>query len=84
MMSCAMRGMLAANARKNKRRTLYRMIARKNMGTVPCFCCGMHVDWQDATLEHIRPRSRGGSDEMSNLSISHRYCNKRRGARWRE
>lgn len=30
--------------------------------------------WQ-ATLDHIVPRSKGGSDEVGNLRLAHRYCN---------
>lgn len=33
------------------------------------------------TLDHIVPRSRGGSDDPSNLQPAHRICNLRKGAR---
>lgn len=33
------------------------------------------------TLDHILPRSRGGSDDPSNLQPAHRICNLRKGAR---
>ena len=33
------------------------------------------------TLDHIVPRSRGGSDDLSNLQPAHRICNLRKGAR---
>lgn len=74
-----LRGMLKATIMQRRRETTYRMLAKRNGGQVPCFCCGRHVPPQHATLEHIIPRSRGGTDEMSNLSISHRFCNAKRG-----
>jgi hypothetical protein len=44
-----------------------------------CVYCG-----EDNTLlqvEHIRPKSRGGSDRVSNLAVSCRECNQRKGNR---
>jgi len=32
----------------------------------------------DATLEHILPRSEGGSSHLENLAISHDFCNNQR------
>ncbi len=37
---------------------------------------------EGATLEHIRARSRGGSDEPENLAIVHGSCNWEKGRRW--
>lgn len=74
------RGILQSSVRKNRRETIYKMIKRKHNGLVPCFCCGKHVKTNSATLEHIIPISKGGTDDMSNLSISHNVCNQRRGA----
>ena len=56
------------------------MLAKKNNGLVPCFVCGRHVKEKNATLEHILPTSKGGTDDMENLAISHYQCNQRRGA----
>ena len=33
-----------------------------------------HDPWQ-ATLDHVVPRSAGGSDEADNLRLAHRWCN---------
>ncbi|WP_420873464.1 HNH endonuclease [Novosphingobium resinovorum] len=30
------------------------------------------------TIEHITPRSEGGSDDLDNLVLAHRICNQRR------
>ena len=37
---------------------------------------------EGATLEHIRARSRGGSDDPNNLGIVHGRCNWEKGVRW--
>lgn len=74
-----LRGMLKMTIMQRRRDTTYRMLAKKNGGIVPCFVCGLHVPKAKATLEHVRPLSKGGTDEMSNLSISHARCNQARG-----
>lgn len=34
-----------------------------------------------ATIDHIQPRARGGSDEFENLQLAHAQCNKVKGCR---
>lgn len=60
------------------REKIYRTVARQLHGQVPCWVCGHHVDHADATLEHIRPLSDGGSSHLENLAISHALCNRQR------
>lgn len=72
------RGILAKNRRQNRRKTIYKMTMKRE-GSVPCFVCHEHVELKDMSLEHIIPRSKGGSDDMDNLSISHKSCNEERG-----
>jgi len=74
-----LKGMLKANVMAQRRQTIYRMIAKRNSGVVPCFVCLTHVPKNLATLEHILPLSKGGTNEMANLSISHAKCNHARG-----
>jgi len=57
---------------------IYKTVAVQLHGQVPCWVCGKHVDVQDATLEHIQPRSEGGSSHLDNLAISHARCNRER------
>lgn len=76
----SLRGILKANVMRQRRETVYRMIAKRNGGVVPCFVCGTHVQFKRATLEYILPNSRGGTDAIENLAISHPICNHRRGA----
>jgi len=37
---------------------------------------------EGATLEHIRARSRGGTEALENLGIVHGRCNWEKGQRW--
>lgn len=52
-----------------------------------CWLCGGEIDPAapvgspvSATVDHLVPRSRGGSSEPSNLRLAHRRCNHRRGS----
>lgn len=76
--SGALKARLAGAVRKGRRETIYKMLSRRHDGVVPCFCCGKHVVPEESTLEHILELSKGGTDEMGNLSISHEICNKER------
>ncbi len=62
---------------------IYNTVARQLHGVVPCWVCRQHVNREDATLEHIHPRSEGGSSHQHNLAISHAQCNHHRHARAR-
>lgn len=44
-----------------------------------CVYCGWGLTEEDATLDHIQPRSKGGTDALENLVLSCRLCNKRKG-----
>jgi 5-methylcytosine-specific restriction endonuclease McrA len=37
---------------------------------------------EGATLEHIRARSRGGTEDLLNLAVVHARCNWEKGRRW--
>lgn len=47
-------------------------------GGVRCFCCGLPVKYEQASVEHKWPKSLGGTDDIANLAISHSLCNSRR------
>lgn len=51
-----------------------------------CGYCGVHEDSVGATLtvDHHRPRSRGGSDESENLVYACPRCNEHKGPYWHE
>lgn len=40
-----------------------------------CFYCGEGCALEEATLDHIVPKSRGGSKKNSNLVVAHYTCN---------
>ena len=35
-----------------------------------------------ATIDHIRPKSRGGTSRMDNLQLLCKQCNGQKGSRW--
>ncbi len=39
------------------------------------------TDDRGATIDHIHPRSKGGSDDLTNLRLAHWSCNRQRGNR---
>ena len=45
-----------------------------------CHWCGKELSKFRATIEHLIPRSRGGSDQLDNLRLACRKCNQDRGA----
>ncbi len=52
----------------------------------PCLFCGGRLSFDPATgdgatLEHIRPRSDGGTDDVLNLGLAHARCNNEKGRR---
>jgi 5-methylcytosine-specific restriction endonuclease McrA len=49
-----------------------------------CAYCGLNLNEsapQDVTLDHLTPRSQGGSNDATNLVTACRCCNSARGAR---
>lgn len=57
-----------------------------------CHLCGLPVDVElyarsgthgpeTATVDHLRPQSRRGSDALANLRLAHGWCNSIRGTR---
>lgn len=52
-----------------------------------CLICGGPLAFDaltgdGATIEHILPRSLGGTNNLLNLGIAHRSCNGEKGRRW--
>lgn len=46
-----------------------------------CWLCGRHVPFFEMTLDHVVPKSKGGSHRPSNLRTAHLACNHDRGNR---
>ncbi len=58
---------------------------RKRQGNECCWCGKpmQRLDplaWDFETIEHLTPRSRGGSHHISNLALAHLKCNRDRGS----
>lgn len=46
-----------------------------------CVYCGRRLTEETVDLDHVVPRSRGGTDDPKNLAASCKRCNKSKGAR---
>ena len=45
-----------------------------------CYICRQGQDPHDpCEVEHVRPKAMGGSDELENLALAHRSCNRAKG-----
>ena len=44
-----------------------------------CHVCGQGVRLDEASRDHLIPRSAGGSSARSNLALAHKWCNNQRG-----
>jgi len=46
-----------------------------------CHICGEDVYLEDASRDHLVPKSHGGSMTFENVALAHRECNSRRGTK---
>ena len=46
-----------------------------------CFWCKTMLAYEDATMDHVIPMARGGTDALTNLVLSCQPCNNSRGCR---
>ncbi|MCI0442328.1 HNH endonuclease [bacterium] len=46
-----------------------------------CRKCGKPITWNDFTVDHIKPHSKGGRTKLDNAAIMHRSCNASKGNR---
>lgn len=51
----------------------------KHTGRRPCRYCGDMITRKEATVDHIIPLSKGGSNDKANLVICCLRCNKKKG-----
>jgi len=73
---------LAANAvrAKHRRSALRRELWDAQSGL--CGICAQSMEYSDTHIDHIIPKSKGGSNERYNLQLTHSACNLRKGATW--
>lgn len=45
-----------------------------------CHLCRKRLSREEASRDHLRPRSLGGQNGAENLKLAHRKCNSRRGS----
>jgi 5-methylcytosine-specific restriction endonuclease McrA len=60
---------------------------RENLWVGKCLICNGPVAFdartgEGATLEHIRAKARGGTEDLDNLALVHGRCNNEKGRRW--
>jgi hypothetical protein len=46
-----------------------------------CSLCGFYCPLEEASRDHVRPRSGGGKTEWGNIRLAHKRCNSRKGSR---
>lgn len=44
-----------------------------------CHWCKMEMSYKEATVEHLVPLSKGGTNDIKNLRLAHQSCNQDRG-----
>ncbi|MEG4170087.1 MULTISPECIES: HNH endonuclease [unclassified Microcoleus] len=60
-------------SRRNKRRQLLQLYGNH------CYWCNKSMQKSERTIEHLLPKSRGGSNALSNLRLACFSCNNSRG-----
>lgn len=62
---------------RDYRSTLAYLVSRDG---ARCYLCGQGQDADDPfEIEHVIPRAAGGSDDIENLKLAHRSCNRAKG-----
>ena len=57
----------------DKRKKLRRSLMQKTMGR--CYYCEKKIEGRMMTIDHFVPKSKGGTDDISNLVPSCKECN---------
>jgi hypothetical protein len=74
---------LKSNHNRKTRKTLSKYIFRALLHKYNFKCVGCGTD-ENLTIDHIKPVSKGGSDDFNNLQILCKSCNSKKGAKWNE
>lgn len=70
---------LRSDQRRRVRRSLYRRQVMRGATHIHCHYCGTRLTPMTATVDHVIPRSKGGTNELSNLVLACRKCNQAKG-----
>jgi 5-methylcytosine-specific restriction endonuclease McrA len=62
----------------NKRKIRRFLFNRDGTG---CFYCNTRLNFETATIDHLIPKSQGGSDNLDNLVLACHECNIGKGAK---
>lgn len=46
-----------------------------------CYICGQHLDAANVVMEHVIPKTAGGTNDISNLMPAHSICNGKKGSK---
>lgn len=58
-----------------------RRLVWNQAGDRKCTACGCALTWDDFTIDHIDPHSRGGRSDLANAALMCRSCNSSKGNR---
>lgn len=67
---------MSSVAKASKRKALIKLYG------CTCVWCGTYMEKHDRTIEHMLPRSLGGTNALNNLRLAHWSCNHQRGANY--
>lgn len=65
---------------KRIRRQLYRRQIMQGAMYIHCHYCGTRLTPMTATVDHVTPLAKGGTNRLSNLVLACRRCNYAKGA----
>lgn len=69
-------------ARRHRNPKYYRRVRRELLADNPrCYLCGCDVTYQTATVDHLIPLEKGGSNGRDNLRLACHKCNQVKGAK---
>lgn len=73
---------LTGNGLKARNRNLRKRKLAMYRENQMCHWCGLVMDPEEVTVDHLVPLARGGSNRKENSVLAHKSCNEKRGAKW--
>lgn len=82
-----LRGLLGSLFEKKDDKRLFSVEQRRILWNISrekkCSSCGTELMWEDLTIDHIRPHSKGGQTSLNNAALMCRSCNSSKNNRTR-